>query len=119
MALKSDEDIRNYFIQYLFDLATDGIAIQYERNRCTRIRAKTNSKINYRFTIVANSKGSMIIELLDIDCPTKIEGLIELDWKVGDFKGLRHHLSNKSLIQKDGDGFLYKTFIPTLNIEIT
>lgn len=105
--------IKNFFIQCLFDVSTDAESVRYNNNRATRILAKS-SDISYRFTIICNSKGSITIELYDIDRPSKMEELIKLDWKVGDWRGLRQNITNKSFIEYGSDGFIYKVFIPTL-----
>ena len=115
---KEQTAIKDFFIQYLFNVSNLQYA-HHPKNRTTTIYAKSDFH-SYRFEIICNSKGSITISLHHIDSPSKMERLIELDWKVGDWDGLRQNITNKSFIEYGSDGFIYKIFIPTLeHLEIT
>ena len=108
-----DEDILEFFEQFLLDVSTNDESVDYGEKLHTKIFASNDDR-TYVIGIKCNPNGSMTAELYDIESRSQLKRLIELDWKVGEYRGLRQNFSNKFFIDKDLDGFLQSVFRPTL-----
>ena len=115
IALKGvDEEIIEYFEQFLFDVGTNAESVSYGSKLHTKILASNDEK-TYVIGIRCNPKGSMTAELYDIECRSLLRELIKLNWKVGEYKGLRQNMTNKFFIDNGVDGFLNSVFNPTIS----
>jgi hypothetical protein len=110
----SGEKIMEFFEQFLFDVGKNDESVSWGDLLHTKIFAYNDEKM-YVIGIRCNPKGSMTAELYDIECRSLLRELIELNWKVGDYRGLRQDMTNKFFIDNGVNGFLNSVFYPTIS----